>query len=218
MVLYDIHTHCLKTQEELCEVRRILNTYPEEFCSYANLDDIWFSCGVHPWYSSDSDQQLELLKKLMVQDRVVAIGEVGLDKLQGPNIDTQIRVFRKQIELAMNVQKPLIIHCVKAWEELIALYKEYKTNIPWIIHGYRGNVEQTRQLSKLGFKFSIGAKFNSEALAHIPKDSMFCETDMSDISICKIYISICKVLDMSFDDFACQMEDNMACHFNNIAK
>lgn len=218
MILYDIHTHCLKTREELYEVRSIQNTYPEEFYSYTNSENIWYSCGVHPWHSSDSDRQLELLKELVVQDRLVAIGEAGLDKLQGPDMETQMKVFRKQIELAIDVQKPLIIHCVKAWEELVTLHKEYKANIPWIIHGYRGNVEQTKQLSKLGFKFSMGEKFNAESLAYIPRDSIFCETDMSDVSICKIYSSICKGSDVRFDDFVRQIEFNMLNYFDIVTK
>ncbi|MDL2303617.1 TatD family hydrolase, partial [Dysgonomonas sp. OttesenSCG-928-D17] len=188
MYLYDIHTHQVKIEDAAdYEVKCILNTYPESFHSkkqeYAGG---WFSCGIHPWYAQDA-AELDVLADIVKDDAVLAVGEVGLDKLQGPDMSAQIAVFRQQIELAVGVDKPLIIHCVKAWDELISLYKEYKTSIPWIIHGYRGNPDQTRQLIRLGFKLSVGEYFNPDSLREIPTDSIFCETDMSEISICHVY-------------------------------
>lgn len=218
MILYDVHTHCLKPELEDYEVRIILNVSPEDFGLKPASDDVWLSSGIHPWYTLESDRQFELLSSLAVNDRLVAIGEAGLDKLKGPEMKIQVKIFRRQIELAIKVQKPLIIHCVKAWEELIALYKEYKTDIPWVIHGYRGNAEQTKQLSKLGFKFSIGEYFNAEAVKYMPNDSIFCETDMSDISLCKVYDSICECMEWSFDDFAQIVENNMRICFGNMTK
>lgn len=218
MILYDIHTHHIKPELEGCEARSILNVSPEDFGLQSGSDDVWLSCGIHPWYSLSSDRQFEIISNLVADEKLVAIGEAGLDKLKGPEMKIQIEVFRRQIELAIKLQKPLIIHCVKAWEELIALYKEYKTDTPWIIHGYRGNAEQTKQLGKLGFKFSIGEHFNAEALKYIPNDSIFCETDISDISICKIYAAICGSLGLSFDYFARIIGDNMRICFNGITK
>ncbi len=192
-------------------MKSILNTYPEDFYEKRNQHpDCWFSCGVHPWNAEDSDSQLHLLEEIIVEPNVVAIGEAGLDKLRGAEMSVQIDVFRKQIELAMDVNKPLIIHCVKAWDELIRLYKEYEgSNIPWIIHGYRGNPQQTQQLSRVGFKFSIGEKFNVDSLKEIPLTDIFCETDGSDLTICKVYENISSEIDVDKNHFAILVADNV---------
>lgn len=211
MYLYNIHTHKTGPQEiDGYKVRYILNTYPDEFEEKAlGATGVWFSCGIHPWNAGDAASRMDLLIKAAEDKRVVFIGEAGLDKLKGPDMKIQAEVFRSQIELAIRLHKPLIIHCVKAWDELIALYKEYKTDIPWIIHGYRGNAEQTRQLGCLGFKFSIGEFFNEEAVRHIPLDSVFCETDMSELSICKVYESVSHNLGVPFEQFVEKVEDNI---------
>ncbi len=212
MYLYNIHTH--KVDDASCQgydVKSILNTYPEDFYEKRNQHpDCWFSCGVHPWNAEDSDSQLRILEEIIVDPNVVAVGEAGLDKLRGAEMSVQIGVFRRQIELALSVNKPLIIHCVKAWDELIRLYKEYEgSNIPWIIHGYRGNPRQTEQLSKVGFKFSIGEKFNPDSLKNIPLTDIFCETDESYLTICKVYENISSVFGVNKNHFAILVADNV---------
>jgi len=222
MDLYNIHTHKVDLPTGEYKERCILSTSPGDFQEKrTDRTDIWYSCGIHPWYISDEESmayQLRLLKEIVKEERVIAIGEAGLDKLQGPGIDIQIDVFRKHIELSMEIQRPLIIHCVKAWDELIALYKEYKPVVPWIIHGYRRNPQQTEQLGKMGFKFSIGERFNAESLKHIPLDSLFCETDMADISIYRVYEQIAAVYGMDLCQFATCVEENIDMYFKNMSK
>lgn len=212
MYLYNIHTHNVghSTTADY-QIKCILNTYPEDFYVKKELfPDSWFSSGIHPWNAGSSEGQFEALKEIAGLPGVVAIGEAGLDKLRGAEMPVQVEVFRKQIELAIAVRKPLIIHCVKAWDELIALYKEYKLDeIPWIIHGYRGNPEQTKQLSKIGFKFSVGEKFSEDALKCIPLTDIFCETDMSDLTICNIYENISRVLGLNKNHFAILVAENI---------
>jgi len=212
MHLYNIHTHKVEVSSNAgYQVKCILNTYPEQFYEKKEqYADCWFSCGIHPWNAEESDPQFEILKEIAVNPKVVAVGEVGLDKLKGADLSVQIDVFRKQIELAIAVNKPLIIHCVKAWDELITLYKEYKKHdVPWIIHGYRGGPEQTKQLTKLGFKLSIGKKFNNESLKQIPVTDIFCETDMSDLTICKVYENISQEIGLNINHFAILVADNV---------
>lgn len=218
MYLYNVHTHKIEAvAENGYDVKCILNTYPEDFEQNMQMyPDIWFSCGVHPWFSDKSEDRLDILREKVTDPAVVAVGEIGLDKLQGPDIAKQITVFRKQIELAVQVQKPIIIHCVKAWDELIALYKEYKDSVPWIIHGYRGNSRQTEQLSKIGFKFSVGENFNKESLKYISLDSLFCETDTSDMTICKVYENISAEIGLSINHFAILVAGNIKNTFHQV--
>ncbi|MFV0537417.1 MAG: TatD family hydrolase [Dysgonomonas sp.] len=218
MYLYNIHTHDIGSAlENGYNVKYILNTYPEDFKQKKQMyPDAWFSCGIHPWFSDKSEEMFALLKKNIGDPNVVAIGEIGLDKLQGPDIAKQIAIFRKQVELAIEVRKPIIIHCVKAWDEMIALYKEYKGAVPWILHGYRGNPEQTKQLSKLGFKFSLGEFFNKESVKHIPLDSIFCETDASFLTICKVCENISLEIGVDLNHFAILVAGNIKNTFGEV--
>jgi TatD DNase family protein len=211
MYLYNVHTHKIGSAiENGYAVKCILNTYPEDFEQKKQMcPNAWFSCGIHPWFSDGSEELFTLLKQNVEDSDVVAIGEIGLDRLKGPDIATQIAVFRKQIELAIEVRKPIIIHCVKAWDEMIASCKEYEGTVPWIIHGYRGNPEQTRQLSKIGFKFSLGEHFNRESIKYIPLDSIFCETDTSDVTICKVYENISVEIGLDLNHFATLVAGNI---------
>lgn len=221
MILYDIHTHKneLKERASGYQVRSLISVSPNQFLSDKELQKYdFFSCGIHPWATGGSDKEIESLIDIAQDERVLAIGEVGLDKLRGASIKEQIEVFRAQIRLAISLHKPLVIHCVKAWNELIALRKEFKADIPWILHGYRGGVEQTKQLVKFGFEFSIGEKYNRESLAHIPLDSIFCETDDSEISIRKVYERVSMSLGLSFEQFAEKMEGNTRKYFRNMTK
>lgn len=212
MYLYNIHTH--NPEQKSCgqyRVKYILNTYPQDFASVRrNTPDLYYSCGIHPWYADRGEGQLSLLQEILADDKVVAIGEVGLDKLKGPEMELQMQIFEKQIQMALDIQKPLIIHCVKAWDELIALYKKYESDsMPWVIHGYRGNPQQTKQLVDIGFKFSIGEKFNTDSLRLIPSDCIFCETDMSDVSICKVYENISSNIGLNINHFATFVDGNI---------
>ncbi|WP_165026342.1 TatD family hydrolase [Dysgonomonas sp. ZJ279] len=214
MELFDVHTH----KKPLAvangyEIRYILNIYPEDFKNAEKDVDSLFSCGVHPWYSLNTESDLQLLTEIAQDKRVIAIGEAGLDKLQGPDLVIQTDVFRRQIELAMRTHKPIIIHCVKAWDELIALYKEYTTTIPWIIHGYRGKPEQAKQLAALGFKLSVGEMCSDETIKSIPSDSLFCETDTSVISIYGVYQRVAEVLNITVDKLSTIIAHNVKCTF-----
>lgn len=216
MDLYDIHTHDAPSpnsddDESLRQnISYIVNVYPLGF-EYAkdNENYPWFSCGVHPWYSEDAEPQLKFLKEIAGDPRIVAIGEAGLDKLKGPDLKTQQTIFEQQVQLSEQLQKPLIIHCVKAWEELLHIKKLYKPRQPWIIHGYKGKVELAKQLLSHGFLFSINERFNDDAIREIPLDRLFCETDISETSIEDIYSEVAKALDISEEVLASQIAENV---------
>lgn len=216
MDLYDIHTHDAPSpnsddDESLRQnISYIVNVYPLGF-EYAkdNENYPWFSCGVHPWYSEDAEPQLKFLKEIAGDPRIVAIGEAGLDKLKGPDLKIQQPIFEQQVQLSEQLQKPLIIHCVKAWEELLHIKKLYKPRQPWIIHGYKGKVELAKQLLSHGFLLSINERFNDDAIREIPLDRLFCETDISETSIEDIYSEVAKALNISVEVLALQIAENV---------
>ncbi len=218
MDLYDIHTYNLLADDSDDPYHSyILNVFPLGFeDAVGSYPKCYFTCGIHPWHSEDAEAQLQYLEEIASNPHIVAIGETGMDKLKGPDLSIQKQVFERHIQLSEKLKKPLIVHCVKAWEELIALHKQYKPSQPWIIHGFRGNPELTQQLVKLGFLFTIGAKFNAEALKLLPLNVFFCETDESELSIEEVYSAVADELEMNITDFADRMAQNVALVFPDL--
>lgn len=210
MELYDIHTHQVSLNNEGHYYSCILNVFPLEFDVANDTNrNLSFSSGIHPWYSEDSESQMNHLAKIASNPRIIAIGETGLDKIKGPAFTTQTPVFKKHIELSEKLKKPLIIHAVKAWEELSHIRKETKPKQPWIIHGYRGNPQITDQMVKAGFMFSIGLRFNVDSLQLIPKNSLFCETDESEVTILKVYQQIANALQIDLKSLSTLIAENV---------
>ncbi|HBG40865.1 MAG TPA: hypothetical protein DDZ96_13470 [Porphyromonadaceae bacterium] len=204
MILYDVHTHQIILEDSDDPYHScILDVYPLQFeVAKESYTRHSFSCGIHPWYSEDSDQQMAYLTEIAPDPRIVAIGETGLDKLKGPSFDVQIPVFKRHIVLSEKLRKPVIIHCVKAWEELIRVKRETVPSQPWIIHGYRGKPELTKRLVKEGFLFSVGDTINAASMPLIPIHSLFCETDEDEMNIRDVYIQAAESLQMDVETFS----------------
>lgn len=222
MVLYNIHSHLHSiSQINNYAIRYIINTYPLEFDLLRRQQPSAkvFSCGIHPWFTDNADGQFSRLKELVnEQDNIVAIGEIGLDKLKGADMNTQTKIFRRQAEFAEEMSKPLIIHCVKAWAELIAVKQELKPRQRWIIHGFRGGKDLAQQLLCHGFQFSFGQNINSEAIKSIPQSSIFLETDDSPSSIYTIYSQAAKVLGLNIGELVNVVKNNVSSTFKLAAK
>jgi TatD DNase family protein len=213
MNFYDIHTHDAPPPTEEGEEAHpsIMDVYPLGFEDAKDTSlSCYFSCGVHPWYSENAEPQLNFLEEIAGDHRIIAIGEAGYDKLKGPNLAVQRMVFERQIELSEQLQKPLIIHCVKAWDELLTSKKKFNPIQPWVIHGYRGKRERTKTLSAQGFMFSVNEKFNKDFVNEIPLDALFCETDDWDLSIEEVYAEVAEALGLPVEELAAQIEKNVA--------
>lgn len=188
----DFHTHHDRQFPNLINLQT-LDVNSE--LTIANLPNTC-SLGLHPWFINSSAWEdawinLERLAKL---SQVVAIGECGLDRNINLSLELQIDIVKRHIKLAEELQKPLVIHCVKAFAELIALKKNTKSSIPWIIHGFNKKIEVLQQLLKHDFYFSFGAAILSDrapivqAIATIPHSKFLLETDdRHDIRIEQIY-------------------------------
>jgi TatD DNase family protein len=134
-------------------------------------------------------QQLEILLRI---NAINAIGEAGFDTMRGADMELQERIFEKVITLSEHYQKPLIIHCVKAWDKLLALHKNRKIKQTWIVHGFHGNYELALQLIKRNMALSFGCKLLNDTklqsvFSKIPIDSLFLETDDTKMNIVDIY-------------------------------
>ncbi|MDE5929471.1 MAG: TatD family hydrolase, partial [Muribaculaceae bacterium] len=105
------------------------------------------------------------------------IGECGLDALRGPDMALQREVFLKHIGLSEALGKPLLIHAVRCWPELIALRHNLNPAQEWIIHGFRGKAELAAELLRHGFSLSFGLKYNEDAFRLTPPERRYRETD-----------------------------------------
>ncbi|KQM66469.1 hydrolase TatD [Pedobacter sp. Leaf216] len=190
MDFLDIHTHKAATEPGVTSIQSLSLT-SDIFLAMPKTKPI--SVGLHPWFAK-VDQlalQMKYLTVVANQLNVKQIGECGLDRLRGEKLENQIIILEKQIELAEKLNKPLILHCVKCFSELIALKDRLSVKVPMIIHGFNKNEAFGRQLLSKGFLLSFGTaalKENSGASKLIQStDSFFLETDDADVSIKDIY-------------------------------
>jgi len=188
----DVHTHHINQKSDIVSVR---NLFPgDNFAAFNGKN--FLSVGLHPWClksKEENNEALELAEDALEFDHVIFVGETGPDPNAETNFDEQIRVFEAQAFMAEEYDKPMIIHCVKAYNEVIRIHKKLHPRQPWILHGYNGNLQETEQLSKANFLFSFGAfLFNKKAKAldsykHLPVDRIFFETDESEYELKNIY-------------------------------
>ena len=187
MEFFNFHTHQFTNQPDILE---LVNQYPQEF----NAAISFYSVGIHPWYIAEDriDADLKIIEEKLQNENCLAIGECGLDKRIEVLLDQQIIVFKKQLALAEKYKKPVVIHCVAAFQEVIAIKKEMKISVPMIIHGFSKNIQIANQLIAAGFYLSFGKYLlrNPElktVFMQIPDDRFFLETDTVEESIKQVY-------------------------------
>ncbi len=164
--------------------------------SFELRSDRLYSAGVHPWYVDD--RQWEVLKKRVLHPRIVLVGEAGLDRLALTPSGIQEDFFIRQIELSEETGKPLIIHCVKAWDELLRIRRIIRPVMPWIIHGFRGKKQLAEQLLGAGLYLSFGVRYNPEALHSAWEAGRFLlETDESPVLIHTLYRQVAEELQIT---------------------
>lgn len=168
------------------------------------------STGIHPWAIGDKwESEFATITKIAKEDNVVAIGECGLDTLKSPaTIELQKEIFKAHIRLSELLKKPLIIHCVKAYDILIALRRESAPQQAWIIHGFRGKPEFAEQLVKAGFYISLGEKFNPSSAKAVPTERLFIESDESHSPIAEIYAAVAAAKSSTVEQLAQQIATN----------
>lgn len=144
-----------------------------------------YSVGIHPWDMGrpDLEQKMRQLNDAAGQPQVVMLGETGIDRLRATApIDLQLEITRRHAALAELVGKPLLLHVVRGWEEIIRLHRELAPASTWIIHGFRGKPELAARLLREGFDISLGLRYNPATEAIIPPDRLHRETDATEKS------------------------------------
>jgi TatD DNase family protein len=208
----DMHTHSGKPETGVFIIESLM-AHEEKLPG--DEEGVAYTFGIHPWFLDEETckQQIRNVENSVVHPNVIAIGEAGFDRLRGPSPDLQLEVFEMQVAIAEELRKPLIIHCVRAWDELLATQKRLRPRTKWMIHGFRGSPEHAVQLLSKGFYLSIWFNFairsESETLLRsLPKDKFFLETDGAETDIKEIYRKVAVDLGISEDDLKSLMLDN----------
>ena len=212
---YDIHTH--KTTENDTSVLSIRNIDRDFWQAGAGMP---CSLGLHPWHLLQGNLAIESLREYAVLHNVFAIGECGLDKLCDTEVELQQCFFMQQIQIANQLEKPLIIHCVRAFEELKVLLKQEKCNVPVVIHGFNKKVAVAWKMLAEGYYLSFGAALlNGQSAASsvfscIPAAKFLLETDDAGCSIRDIYNAAAKIRKTGEETIILQVQNNFKNIFN----
>ena len=172
----------------------------------------WYSVGIHPWDSCNSLNSMPLIENLLQLKGCVAIGETGLDRLRGPELHEQMTVFQQHVELSEKYQLPIIIHCVRCWNELKSIRHIVQPKQKWVYHG-ASKASVMEDIIREGLTVSIGADIlTNETLQAkikiVPIDKILIETDDSNIAIELIYTKIAEIFGISSETLQAQIEQN----------
>ena len=178
-----------------------------------NVPESYFSVGIHPKKIDENwEKNFEAFKKISLQDNCLAIGECGLDALIDIDANLQKTVFERQILWANEIQKPVIIHCVKWFQELIPFQK--LAEVPLIIHGFNKKKSVADEMLKHGFFLSFGKSvlYNlslQSILKEIPIDKIFLETDDTDFDIAELYQKVSEIKEISLEELQKKISENL---------
>lgn len=210
----DFHTHRQCADNDTLAIMNLTagEDVPADF-----PENTLFSAGIHPWQlTGDNHEQLQTEFILTsAHPHVVLIGEAGFDHTRGVQGELQYRVFIFQASIAAEMHKPVVIHCVRGWDELLRAYREIKPDRPWIIHGFRGSSSLAASLDDQGFWFSLGREgISAEILKAVSHDRILLETDDSGRSIAEVYRHYAMTAECSEDEAAGQIRKNFNTLFN----
>ncbi len=214
----DIHVHSGTPAEGIFIIESLM---AHEMRKPDDTPGAAYTFGIHPWFLSEENQKDHIAAVGMTagDKNIIAIGEAGFDKLRGPSSDLQRRVFEAQVEISEAHKKPLIIHCVRAWDEILSEHKKIRPGMPWMIHGFRGKIQMAQQLISKGFYLSIWFDFvlrpeSSGLMKNIPREKFFLETDGADVDIRDIYNKVSIDMNMTVDELKKRIYQN----FNDFFK
>lgn len=214
-MLIDIHSHSAPSQTGTLTILNHAHTR-------AGVAHEPFSAGLHPWFLDKATLQdaKNWLQTQLTIPGCVAVGEAGLDKICDTDWQLQLEAFAYCVEMANTSSKPLVIHCVRAFEEVLSFKK--KATVPWIFHGFNKKQTVADRLLKVGAHLSFGAALllagspAQEVLRHCPEDRFFLETDDQKVySIEDIYRAAAQIRGVSVAEIEIVLEKNYKCNFLN---
>lgn len=181
--------------------------------------DSYFSIGIHPWNANKIEDNFFTVEHLAMNKKCLAIGEIGLDKLQGPDISIQKRAFESQVLLSEKLKLPVILHCVKSWNEISMIKQKLNPIQTWVYHGFN-KVGILNDVLKNGLMISIGASIFTNLqlqnlLEKIPNNRLLLETDDANIDIYTIYEKVSEIKKIPLSELEVIIEENFNRIFRN---
>lgn len=214
MQFFNLHTHKFTNNSNTLE---LVNQYPWQFDESIPI----YSIGIHPWYIDEKrlESDLTIIEQKLPGPKCLALGECGLDKRIEIPMALQIEVFEKQIALAEKYQKPLVLHLVAAFDELIEIKKRLNISVPLIIHGFSKNEQVAKQLIDNGFYLSFGKYLlrNPEmesVFTSVPNNRFFLETDTLEETLQEVYKIAAHYRQTTAIELEQQVETNFKAVFN----
>ncbi len=153
-------------------------------------DGVLAMYGLHPWVA-DEELDVQRLAQVLDGPRAVGVGEIGLDhQIEGPSRDVQLETLRKQIELAIELDLPVNLHCRGAFEELLRLLARYRPRLRGMVHAFSRGPDLARRFLDLGLMLSFGgaitrprAERARRSAQEVPLESILLETDAPSIGM-----------------------------------
>lgn len=194
--MINFHTH----HEDKLAAIQVIQVYPKDgrkAIARGGLRD--FSLGLHPWFvTEDFSNELEELRNILatpsLSQRIIAVGECGIDRvINRDRFDLQIQVFRQQIRLANQYKKALVIHCVRAHQDVLQILKQEENKMPVIFHGVNNKFETIAPVLEAGYYCSFGYALFVEGspvldtFLRTPLDRLFLESDDREDGVAEVY-------------------------------
>lgn len=212
MEFFNLHTHVFTNQSHILE---LVNQYPQEF----DASIPFYSIGIHPWFIVEErvESDLQIIESKLQEPNCLAAGECGLDKRIDVPMELQQSVFEKQLLLAEKYKKPVVIHCVAAFQELIDTKNRLQITVPILIHGFSKKEQLAKQLLDNGFYISFGKYLllNPElesVFKMMPDDRFFLETDTVEEGIQEVYALAAKYKNLNIKE----LQNIIRTNFNKV--
>ncbi len=179
-----------------------------------------YSKGIHPLFSR-GEEALEAIDADAANGVLAAIGECGMDRNAPVSLKKQEYFFSRQVELSEKYRLPLIIHCVRAFPELLSVYKNMCPSETWIVHGYNNNREILEALLQHGLYVSAGKHILDPVsnirqwIGLVPAEQLFLETDDSPVPLEKIYEETARLRGETVETLAKNVWANFRRTFHN---
>lgn len=212
MKFFNLHIHKSTSNPDVLE---LVNQYPWEYDGAIPF----YSIGIHPWFIVEEriKSDLEIIESKLQESNCLAVGECGLDKRIEIPMDLQQAVFEKQLLLAQQYHKAVVIHCVAAFQEVIETKKRLKISVPIIIHGFSKNEQVAKLLVDNGFYISFGKYLLQKpelesVFRSVPDNRFFLETDTVAETIDEVYALAAKYKKCTIEEIQLQINKN----FNKV--
>ena len=204
----NIHAHSAITTKDTIEI--VQHSYSDK-----TQPNTLHSVGIHPWISQNVSAEMcvDFLDTATQNTKACFIGECGIDRACSVPLHVQIPVFETCVLFAQKNHYPLLIHCVRAYSDVLHILKQNNVTVPVIFHDFRGNSQQVKQLSAFQSFFSFGISLTTsqkaqEVFCDIPLSQIFLETDVADFSIASLYKNAAYLKAISLETLSNQIMEN----------